>query len=103
MMAYIVPTEIPKCCAECPFRTPYEEQLVKIGLYRKISHCVFAPEEIDDIYRDIVWMCDNKEEWCPLKEMVSGDKVQWSKQGECPMTPEQFNAIYDDEMVGDDK
>ena len=38
-----------------------------------------------------------------VKEMVGGDKVQWSKQGECPMTPEQFNAIYDDEMVGEEK
>ena len=39
-----------------------------------------------------------------LKEKVSEDKVQWLKQGECPMTPEQFNAIYDDEeTVGEDK
>lgn len=37
-----------------------------------------------------------------LKEMVSEDKVQWSKQGECPITPEQFEAIYNDE-VGEDK
>lgn len=42
-------------------------------------------------------VCDEIE-----KEMVGEDKVQWSKQGECPITPEQFNAIYDDEeMVGD--
>ena len=38
------------------------------------------------------------------KEKVSENKVQWSKQGECPMTPEQFNAIYDgEETVGEDK
>lgn len=36
-----------------------------------------------------------------VKEMVGEDKVQWLKEGECPMTPEQFNAIYDDEMVGE--
>jgi hypothetical protein len=36
-----------------------------------------------------------------VKEMVGEDKVQWSRQGECPITAEQFNAIYDDEeMVG---
>ena len=45
----------------------------------------------------------NECKYCQEKGMVSGDKVQWSKQGECPITPEQFNAIYDDEMVGDDK
>lgn len=45
----------------------------------------------------IRWVCDEIE-----KEMVGEDKVQWSKQGECPITAEQFNAIYDDEeMVGD--
>lgn len=31
-----------------------------------------------------------------LNELVGEDKVQWSKQGECPITPEQFNAIYED-------
>ena len=30
------------------------------------------------------------------------DEVLWSKQGKCPITPEQFNAIYDDEMVGEE-
>ena len=47
---------------------------------------------------------DIKTEAVKLKEKVSEDKVQWLKQGECPMTPEQFNAIYDDEeTVGEDK
>lgn len=56
--------------------------------------------EIDDTYieRIVEDYIDNL-----VKEMVSGDKVQWSKQGECPMTPGQFNAIYDDEMAGEDK
>ena len=36
-----------------------------------------------------------------IKEMIDDDEVLWSKQGKCPITPEQFNAIYDDEMVGE--
>ena len=27
---------------------------------------------------------------------VDENKVQWSKQDECPITPEQFNSIYED-------
>lgn len=27
----------------------------------------------------------------------SVEKVQWMKPGECPITPEQFEAIYNDE------
>ena len=36
------------------------------------------------------------------KGMVGGNEVQWSKQGKCPITPEQFNAIYEDKD-GDDE
>lgn len=72
-MAYIVPLEIPKCCAECPFHSPYEEIYIKQGLYKKISSCIIAPKEKESICHDIVWMCENKEEWCPLKEMVGED------------------------------
>lgn len=70
-MAYIVPCDIPEKCIDCPFHTPYEYFLVspEEGLYQKISRCFFAPEEIEDPYRDAYWQCDNKEIWCPLKEV----------------------------------
>jgi hypothetical protein len=29
--------------------------------------------------------------------MMATEKVQWSLQGECPVTPEQFEAIYNDD------
>lgn len=74
-MSYVVPLEMPECCAECPFHAPYEELSVQTGLYKKISRCVIAPEEIEDPHRDIVWMCNNKEKWCPLKEMVGESNV----------------------------
>ena len=31
-----------------------------------------------------------------LNEFIGDGEVQWSKQGKCPITPEQFNAIYED-------
>lgn len=63
---FVVPEEMPSCCAECPFHTEYEEWSVEPGLYKKIARCIFAPEENEDPYRDILWMLDHKEEWCPL-------------------------------------
>jgi hypothetical protein len=69
-LAYIVPLDIPKCCAECPFRTSYEEIVVEKGLYQKISRCFFQTE-IDDPYRSNIWMMANKEKWCPLKEEIN--------------------------------
>jgi hypothetical protein len=32
-----------------------------------------------------------------LSEFIGDNKVQWSKQGKCPVTPQQFNAIYEDD------
>ena len=68
-MAYIVPIDIPECCYECPFHAPLQESPVGKGLYRKISHCLFSSEEIEDPWRSLDWMLNNKEEWCPLKEV----------------------------------
>lgn len=64
---YVVPEEIPECCAECPFRSKSEEFSVGKGVYKKICHCLLAPEENEDPWRDIEWTCHNKEKWCPLK------------------------------------
>ena len=64
---YVVPEEIPECCAECPFRSQSEEIPVGRGVYKKICRCLLAPEEIEDPWRDLEWTCDHKEEWCPLK------------------------------------
>ena len=46
-MAYIVPDDIPETCLECPFHIPCMEIGVGDGLYKKISHRIFAPEEIE--------------------------------------------------------
>ena len=73
-MAYLVPLDIPECCAECFFRSPYEEISVNVGIYKKISRCYLAPEEIEDPWRDIVWSCKNKERWCPLKKVADDTK-----------------------------
>lgn len=76
---FVVPEELPSCCAECPFHSPYELIMVKKGLYKKIARCLFAHEEIEDPYRDIIWMLDHKEEWCPLKSIEEYNKI---KEGE---------------------
>ncbi len=67
-MAYIVPSELPTCCADCFFHTSYEDISVGNGLYKKISRCIFAPERIEDPWRNVTWMIENKEEWCPIKK-----------------------------------
>lgn len=74
-MAYIVPFEIPSTCSECAFHSEYKDFYVSdVGMYKKISHCMFANcLEIDDPYRDIVWMIYNKEDWCPLKNIGDSD------------------------------
>lgn len=80
MKGYVVPESIPRYCADCPFRSKYEELMVEPGLYKKISRCVFTPDEIEDPYRDIVWILDNKEEWCPLKTVEEYIKLKGEKQ-----------------------
>ena len=66
----IVPIEMPKTCADCLFHAePIEFALAdQPGNYTKISKCIFAPESIDDPWHSLVWQCENKEEWCPLRE-----------------------------------
>lgn len=63
----IVILDIPDCCAECYFRSQYEEMAIGGGLYKKFSKCWLAPDTIDDPYRDILWQVNNKELWCPIK------------------------------------
>lgn len=78
MKGYVVPESLPRYCADCPFRSKYEELMVEPGLYKKISRCVFTPDEIEDPYRDIRWMCNHKEEWCPLIP-IEYDKIAKEK------------------------
>lgn len=67
-MGLVVPDlQMPCNCLECMFKVPVEELRVKGGLYKKISHCMFAPKHIDDPWRDLDWMLKHKEDYCPLK------------------------------------
>lgn len=38
-------------------------------------------------------------EWCRIEwlQQPAENPVKWSKPGPCPVTPEQFDAIYNDE------
>lgn len=66
---FIPNLEMPCNCLECWFRSPFEEIGVGIGLYKKISRCWFAPEDIEDPWRDVTWQTNHREEFCPLVEM----------------------------------
>lgn len=66
MVKIIVPIEMPETCLDCPFRNGPIEIPVGDGLYKKISYCRFAPEEIEDPWRNVQWQANNKEDWCPL-------------------------------------
>ena len=69
MSKIIVPIEMPETCLDCPFRMGTAEVHVGDGLYKKISCCRFAPEEIEDPWRSIYWQRDNREDWCPLESV----------------------------------
>ena len=66
--------EMPCNCFECFFRSPFEEIGVGVGLYKKISRCWFAPEDIEDPWRDVTWQMKHREDFCPLVEMKGARK-----------------------------
>lgn len=60
--------DMPECCGECPFCGDIEEVHVGVNLYKKISRCIIAGEDVEDPWRGLDWQMENKEDWCPLKE-----------------------------------
>ena len=74
-MAFIVPAEIPETCLGCPFHTPCEFISVGDGLYKRVSRCILAPEEIEDPWKNVHKMLHGREDWCPLKEVEVSDAV----------------------------
>lgn len=61
--------DIPNCCAECYLRARPEEWPVEPGLYKKISRCMLATDDMEDPWRDIRWQLNHKESWCPIKDI----------------------------------
>ena len=70
---FIPNLEMPCCCNECVFSSNPEEIRVDWNLYKKISKCLLAPEDIEDPWRDVMWQVRNREEFCPLVEFKGGD------------------------------
>ena len=70
MSKSIVIIDTPRSCIECYFISKLAEVPVGDGLYRKIAKCEFANlKEIYNPWRDAKWFVNNKETWCPLKEV----------------------------------
>lgn len=67
MPKIIVPIEMPGTCAECPFILGPDYFPANDGLYKRVACCKFAPGWLEDPWRDLKWMLDNKEDWCPLE------------------------------------
>lgn len=69
MDGIIVPIEMPKTCGDCMFHIASQEIGVPgyPGFYEKISRCMFCPPTIEDGWRSLLWQCENKERWCPLR------------------------------------
>ena len=57
---------MPKTCCECFFCCTIEEIPVGNGLYKKVGKCSLA-KDVEDPWRDIHWLINHKESWCPLK------------------------------------
>lgn len=65
-----VPIDMPCDCLECPFiindkNYVYEGE----GVYRRLSRCQFAPDEIEDPWKSTHEFYGYKEPWCPLEEV----------------------------------
>lgn len=75
MSKIIVPIEMPKTCFECPFRVSSEYFYIGDGVYKKISHCQFAPDSLEDPWRNVQWQMENKEDWCPLEPAKTEDTM----------------------------
>lgn len=56
----------PETCSECPFKSLLEPIAVESNLFKYISKCSLAPDEIEDPWRDIAWQLENKESFCPI-------------------------------------
>lgn len=74
MSKIIAPVEMPYTCSECHFRSRIEEFMFEPGLYKKISRCLLAPDDVEDPWRDITWQVNHKETWCPLEDKPSVDR-----------------------------
>lgn len=66
MGVFVKCMEMPSNCLECQFISKLEEIPVGEFLYKKIGHCVFAPDSIEDPWRDVTWLMRYKEDYCPL-------------------------------------
>lgn len=64
----IMVLDMPKTCLDCFFCGAMQEMSVGNGLYKKIARCLLA-KDIEDPWRDVNWQLENKEGWCPLKEI----------------------------------
>lgn len=56
----------PETCSECPFKCAPEPIAVESNLFKYISKCSLAPDEIEDPWRDITWQLENREPFCPI-------------------------------------
>jgi hypothetical protein len=63
---FVPDMEMPCACIECPFMDKMEEVMIAQGTYRKISRCVFASKYDVDPWRNVSWLAEHKEPWCPL-------------------------------------
>lgn len=75
MSKIIVPIEMPETCSECPFRTSSEFFLRATDFIKKFSCCQFAPDSLEDPWRDVRWQLMNKEDWCPLEPAEAEDTM----------------------------
>lgn len=72
MSKIIVPIEMPCDCLSCPFLGDITEMSVPKygpGIYKKIAKCQFAPEKVEDPWRNLNEFLGHKESWCPLEEV----------------------------------
>ena len=82
----ILVIDMPDTCSDCYFCSNPTTVSVGNGLFKKISKCVLAKDDIEDPWRNIYWQMEHKEDWCPLKSApkpinvnYGSDEQDWEK------------------------
>lgn len=62
----------PETCSECCFLSGTDyiidgSHYPNDYLYRRIAACKIAPQSVEDPWKEVNWLANNKPEWCPLK------------------------------------
>lgn len=78
----ILVVDTPKNCRECCFCGDIQRIYSDKENYKEIARCLLV-EEINSVWRNIFWLMNNKEDWCPLKPIPKNDNNSYIADWNC--------------------